>query len=107
MPCLLVSAAAGSSEGSTTKTCPLIAYVTGICQSQPVPWVLVTLKQKLHLVFSQIVASPALCQEHAGPLLCHIHSYWRQDEEQCLWTVLGPFWFSVHLSGNVLLTEQG
>lgn len=37
MPCLLVSATAGISAGSTTKICPLIAYVTGIYQSQPVP----------------------------------------------------------------------
>lgn len=79
MPCLSVSAAAGSSAGSTTKTYPLTAYVTGIYQSGPLPWMLVTPKQKLHLVCSQIIVASALCQEHPGPWLCHVLGRWMQE----------------------------
>lgn len=43
------------------------------------PWVLVTPKKKLHFVCSQIIVASALCQEQAGPLLCHVHSYCRQE----------------------------
>ena len=71
MHCLSVcQLAAGSSSGSITKTCPLTAYVKGIYQSLSVPSVLVTLKQKLHLVCSQIIVAPAPCQ--VAPWACAV-----------------------------------